>query len=224
MQLRLILIGIVFFAAGCGGFQSIRNGGHSSLIGGGGESVGITDGVVKVRAMIPVQVDSSGKMRPALSESTPIIVVNPTAVRFTLDLSAFVMPAASNAVLSFGEITISDLFDNDLRVCGATGKVKCTQAFIQMYTTGVAGSGVWNAIDGYGMPISASLAGSTPSTVGLTAASAAVVQTHTLTGSKNVFRLRDLTVAPVYEVNADFSDAGAGSYATTLVVEYGLRD
>jgi hypothetical protein len=72
-----------------------------------------------------------------------------------------------------------------------------------------------NAVDGYGLPIS-----SGANNIGLDAAGAYIAATAAI-GNKRVLKLTDFggSTVPV-PVSADFSDAAAGSYATTIVVEY----
>jgi hypothetical protein len=137
----------------------------------------------------------------------------------TLDNNSLIVPAISSQLLSFGSIKITDLLDNDLKVCGSNGKQKCGTALIRVYTTGVGGAGLYNTLDGYGAPI---LAGQTQlSPVGLNVSGAAVMQTIAIPNNKNVLRYSDF-VNPIYTVNIDFSNAGTGSYSTTLIVEYAL--
>ena len=87
------------------------------------------------------------------------------------------------------------------------------------YTTGVAGAGIWNAADGYGAPLTT---GSPASTIGLGTTGAVNVQSYTIPSNKNVLNLSDFTGSPKYTFAADFTNAGAGTYSTTLVIEYGL--
>ncbi|NJM09920.1 MAG: hypothetical protein HC883_03240 [Bdellovibrionaceae bacterium] len=180
-------------------------------------------GLVKGTAYIPVIVGQHGQIQPMAAHKFPVTVVNPPNVVFDINTDATVMPVISNSMLDFGKIAVSSLTDNDLRVCGANGNKKCAQAFIRIYTTGTPGAGAWNSEGGYGMPIYSNQTGSAPLTVGLDAANAAVVQTIKIPNNKHVLRLSDFP-NPAYELRADFTEAGAGSYSTTLVIEYGLLD
>jgi hypothetical protein len=63
---------------------------------------------------------------------------------------------------------------------------------------------------------------SSPLTVGLGAANAAVMQTISIAATKRVVRLSDFSPMPNYNIKFDFTDAGAGDYSTTIVLEYGL--
>ena len=94
---------------------------------------------------------------------------------------------------------------------------------IRTYTTGRAGPGVWNDEDAYGAPIAASMDPTLPGgTVGLDPAGAYVLQSIAIPPSKHTIKLSDFTPAPRYNYKADFTEAGAGTYSTTLVVEYVL--
>lgn len=180
-------------------------------------------GVVRATAYMDVDIGANGEITPSARASYPVTIVNPPSVTFNIDTSRMVVPAISNTMLNFGKIAISALVDNQLRICGSNSKKKCGQAFIRMYTTGTAGAGIWNAEGGYGMPIYANKTGSAQLTVGLDAARAAVVQTVAIPANKNVLRLTDFPT-PAYEMRSDFTEAGAGSYSTTLVIEYGLLE
>jgi hypothetical protein len=140
----------------------------------------------------------------------------------SVDSSEWIMPTVSNNVVDFGFLAISGLTDNNLRVCG-NGRQRCTSAQIRMYTTGVNGAGVWNEEDQWGAPITASLAGTEPTgTVGLDVAGAAVLQSVAIPANMRILRLADFVPAPRYNVKADFTEAGAGTYTTTVVLEYVL--
>lgn len=181
--------------------------------------------IVKSRFTAEISTDASGAMKVAAvgnPVNIPVTVINAPNVKVTFDTSGFVVPAVSNQVLSFGTLKLTELMDNNLKVCGADGKTRCSGAAVRMYTTGVAGSGVYSAADGWGAPIVATNAAGQSLRVGLGAENAAVVQSQSFANGKNVFRLSDFTSASDYGVSADFTDAGAGDYSTTLVIEFGL--
>lgn len=173
--------------------------------------------VVRARAEISVTT-SERTMRASVSQ--PVTVTNAAAVDMTLDNSAFVPPTISNSVMNFGDIAIGSLLDNDLKVCGPSQNQKCNTALIRVFTSGSSGTGLFNEIDGYGVPLTSML--TTALTVGLGAANAAVMQTLSIPANKRVIRLSDFTPAPVYQIHADFTDAGAGTFSTTIVIEYAL--
>ena len=182
-----------------------------------------SDFVVKARFTADITSNGPGTMSVMANPTNiPVsVIVSPNAT-LTVDSSGFAVPPISEAILDFGDIALTDVRDNSLRVCGTDGKTKCTKAVIRMYTTGVAGAGIWNAADGYGAPLLAKLTGGTVQTVGLGSANAVTVQSITIPNNKNNIRFSDFTQTPNYEIGADFTNAGAGSYSTTLVVEFGL--
>jgi len=149
----------------------------------------------------------------------PVTVVLAPDASMTMSSAAFVVPPITGDVLDFGSLAITALRDNNIRVCGAGGNVKCTQALFRVYTSGVAGSSLYNSQGGYGAPLTA---GPDDAVVGLGPTGAAVVQLVTLTSNRNTVRLDDFTPAPSYQVRADFTDAGAGTYTTTINVEFAL--
>ena len=187
----------------------------------GGDTQGV---VVRARALFTVEMgDNSSPAANFLTTATqPVAVVQAPSAEMTLDNTQFAAPSPTPAMLDFGQLTLSSLQDNNLRICGATGKLKCTQAQIRIYTTGVAGAGIYNSVDGYGAPLLANLSSATPAPVGLNAGGAIVLQTLAIPANKNVLRLSDFSPAPVFDIAADFTNAGAGTYETTIVVEYVL--
>ncbi len=127
----------------------------------------------------------------------------------------------SNALLDFGNLSISTLKDNDLNQCGERGNQHCGTAFFRIYTTGVAGAGFYNSADAYGVPMTAGLAGNLMN-IGLNAVDAAMVQSISIPSNKHVVHLFDFNPAPVFTFKGDFTNAGAGTYSTTITVEFAL--
>ena len=92
---------------------------------------------------------------------------------------------------------------------------------IRTYTTGRTGAVVWNDVDQYGAPISTSLDGMPPmGIVGLNPEGAYILEQIEIPASKHVVRVSDFAPPPRFNYQADFTDAGAGTYSTTLVIEY----
>ena len=178
--------------------------------------------VVRSRAVMELSAnaDGSATIRAASSGSVPVTVTNAALTDMSIDTSNFKVPTVSNALLDFGSIALSTLTDNNLSVCGAGGNKKCGTALLRMYTTGTAKAGLYNAADDYGLPITATL--TTPLTVGLSVANAAILQTLTIPSNKHVVRKADFSPAPSYDMKIDFTDAGVGSFTTTIVLEYAL--
>lgn len=149
-----------------------------------------------------------------------VTVVNSASSTLILDATAFITPAITDAMLDFGDLSITGLYDNDLDVC-VDGATHCGTAMIRIYTIGTAQEGLYNSAGGYGIPITAGEVGDTLSNVGLDPGGAVVVQTISIPADKHVVSLASF-VNPNYDVQIDFSNAGAGTYSTTLVVEYVL--
>lgn len=149
----------------------------------------------------------------AATASIPITYTNAANIDFEIDPS-FSNPDSSGETRTLGTVSLANIDDNKLKVCG-TGNQKCTQAIIRLYTTG-ATAGLIHETDGYGIPVMFGAG-----TIGLGAANAAVVQIVAIAQSKNRLRLADFP-SPTYTVTADFSNAGYGNYSMTLVVEYVL--
>jgi hypothetical protein len=146
---------------------------------------------------------------------------NAEAVSFTLNTSSFgTSPSMSGSTLTLGSLSVSGLSDNKLRVC--TSPTKCQKAVVRVYTTGSM-QGFINSTDGdHAVPVYFS--GLNPSTaVGLTSANAVETTSYNIPGNKNVLSATDLG-SPSYTVTSDMSNAGAGSYSMTLVVEYALKN
>lgn len=186
---------------------------------------GAAVGVVRGRWEIPIQqannsqrlnVDTKDLLQGA-SRSKPITGTVAAQVTFTLIDTNFVTPPASG-IASYGRLDISELRDNSLRVCGSNGTTRCTKAGLRVYSTGTPQKGLWNSVDTYGAPI---LTGAQE--VGLDAAGSAVLQTISL-GAQGVVKLTDFSATGSVQIpiSVNFSDAPAGSYSSTLVVEYYL--
>ncbi|MEK6706523.1 MAG: hypothetical protein AABZ06_12130 [Bdellovibrionota bacterium] len=159
----------------------------------------------------------------AVDGSKSVTVVNAASTTAAFDDSLFIIPEISNGLMDFGYLQFTALTDNDLKQCGPNNNQQCGTAFFRIYTTGQGGSGFWNAADGYGAPITGGQQGNLLS-VGLGSDNAAVVQTLSIPNNKHVVNLSDFSPAPKYNIKGDFTEAGAGSYSATIVVEYGLSD
>lgn len=219
MRLFLVMLLGTAFVSGCGAAPDLTslNPERSSP-----DADGV---VVKGRATFNVIVgEESARMALASATATqPITVTVNASTTMTASNAGFAAPATiTNEVLSFGSLQITSLKDNNIKVCGTNGNQRCGKALIRMYTTGQTGAGLWNATDGYGAPILAGIEGATPGTVGLGTAGATVLQSYTVASGKNVIQLSDFGPAQSYGVKVDFSNAGAGTYQTTLVLEYAL--
>jgi hypothetical protein len=153
----------------------------------------------------------------------PVTSTVAPSVQFTVDDSGFSVPSEIvEGDIDFGQFSLNQLRDNKMRVCGAGGSDRCTEAAIRVYTQGAPGSGFWHSVDEYGAPIKASSI-----EVGLDAADAAIVATYAIPTRKRVVKLKDFTGANntplLIPISVNFDDAGAGDYSSTIVVEYVLR-
>ncbi len=59
-------------------------------------------------------------------------------------------------------------------------------------------------------------------TTPLSQASAVTAESYTIPSNKNTVKLSDFSPAPSFLFKGDFTDAGAGSYSTTINVELSL--
>lgn len=190
--------------------------------GGDGSVIDPATVVVRSRAEIQFSVgETAGSGRFASQSETKVITVtNEQNTSFGIEEGEFVIPTVDGEHEDFGYLAINDLRDNNLKVCGANGLQKCSKALIRLYTSGVAGAGIYNSAEGYGVPLSATL--TTPLTIGLDAVQAAVMQVITIPANKRVVNLSDFSPVPRYQIKADFTEAGTGSFSTNLIVEYAL--
>ena len=174
--------------------------------------------VVRSRVTIPI---SMGANSHEATAGQGIEIVNAATSSITLDASKFVIPTVSNAPLAFGSLSFATLFDNNLNVCGPANNQRCNTATIRLYTTG-AGPGIFNAADGYGMPLTFNTNAIADDVVGFGPENAITVQTLAIDPTHRTVRLSDFGTLAKYNFNSDFTDAGAGSFATTIVFEYVL--
>jgi hypothetical protein len=172
---------------------------------------------IKARAFYGVAPHGGG------SGSQPVDVIVDPSTTMTVSDTNFVVPTITNALLDFGQLEVTDMFDNNLATCGVGGDEHCGNAFFRMYTSGTTGPGFWNATGGYGVPALGGLAGGLQE-LGLGVENAVEIITLEIGPFQNTLSLSDFVTPPVFNVKGDFTLAGAGSYNTTIVIEYGLRD
>lgn len=177
--------------------------------------------VVMARASMHVTVGSSSLAKlsnfvlaNAYANTQPVTVVLAGSTIMQMSNVGFSVPAISNELLDFGNLAITEMRSNDLRKCGVNGNQKCSKALFRVYTT-AAGEGFWNTADAYGVPLLVN-----DLTVGLNTTGAVVTHMIEL-GNKNVSRLSDFDEVS-FNIDGDFYNAGAGTYGTTIHVEFGL--
>ncbi len=209
------------------------------------ESLGLdTDGaIIKSKITITVGSDTTNSPNAALAPlaattvTTGVTITNSASSYISTDLSGFKgnpLTITKNAITNLGTISIIDLFDNNLKICGSDGDQKCTKAFIRSYTTGTPIPGIYNSDINYGAPLYGGLPNSSPGVatglplIGLNTANAAVFQIITIPTTQYVLGMTDFggssAIPLIYNFVADFTQAGAGVYKTTLVIEYGISN
>ena len=187
------------------------------------------EGVVHGRAIYTVSSDQPTAMMKlfqkvfmtnayAATGSTTVTYNNSGSTTFTINVGSFTPGGFTGTTLSLGSVGVATISDNNLKVCG-TGNTKCVTAVIRAYTTGTI-AGFVNTAESYGAPVYTGTLNPT-SPVGLLAAGSVQVQTISIANNKHTISLSDFP-APTYTVNSDFSNAGAGSYTMTYVLEYAL--
>ena len=184
-----------------------------------------TDWKVIDRAVVSAQITTDYSSMAAVINASTTTVVTYTvaeAKTFNLDLAALV-PAEINDgdTLSFGTIEVDNLKVNKLKQCGPGDDQKCTSAIVRVYTEEVVGfpgiSGMVNKDEGYSVPINAG-EGSPSESVGLTDTNAAIVDSYTIPANDRKLRPNDFN-GMTYVLESDFSNAGAGDYEATIVIE-----
>ncbi len=160
-------------------------------------------------------------MQRAVSQSiSQSLTENAAISTMTVDWSNFAIPALSNTQIDFGNIAITNLYDDNLNVCGDSGTERCGTAWILIYTIGV-GEGFRNTLTGYGAPLEAGQVDAGPEMVGFEDLNATILQTYTIPSSQNVLTHADFP-NPTYNIQSDFTEAPAGTYEATFVIEYYL--
>lgn len=187
--------------------------------------------IVKARAEIPLRVGSNNSGTPVQlfggqNIEFPVSVIVSPSTEFDVDPSNFYIPGEPyDGVLDFGFFGVNRLRDNDLHGCGSPS-ARCSKAGIRVYTKDAPGAGFWHSTDNYGLPILTS-----GNVVGLGASNAAVVSLVNIGNTMHIIKLCHFTQTSCSQstaqfpvpISVDFSDAAAGSYSTTLVIEYFLQ-
>lgn len=187
---------------------------------------GVTDPyITRAKVVIDIQTEKeslfakllSPLRKPAANPTTVTVTyVSPPNITFTLNTASLVANVETlTETLSLGSVTLSNIRDNNLKVCGVGGNQKCNQAVIRIYTTGSV-AGFVQQTDLYGAPITADTL-----PVGLSAVNAAIVSSYTI--PNNVNRVRTNNFSDVtYDLLVDMANAGAGNYSTQITIEYAL--
>jgi hypothetical protein len=151
----------------------------------------------------------------ALDSRITLVQQNSYNSNVVLDFSQFNIPATlSSSLLSFGQINIGTIQDNDLNVCG--GSI-CQSAYFKFYTTGENGGGFWNNTAQESAPIYINT-----QSVGNGSSNGTVVQEQGISLTTTSLSNSNLVIPPQYSMQVDFTNLPTGSYQTTLMLEYGL--
>lgn len=165
-------------------------------------------------------------------DMTLISVQNAESVNFAMDkLGETANPgsthnfASSNSILTFGDVKVSQLFDNNL-MCGTQ---KCEKAQIRMYVKGLY-PGLYNPISNQSIPLMvSSQAPGAPAplqAVGLEFLNAVLVHEISIPADKWTLSAADfkdlLNQDVLYSLGADFSNASNGVFTAEIVFQYVL--
>jgi len=152
----------------------------------------------------------------AQSNSSTVTYTDADTTVFTVNTTSLGATGFTGTTLNLGKIALAAISDNNLEVCGTNGTTQCTTAVVRVYTTGSI-AGFVNTAGSYGAPVYSG----TTTPVGLTVANAVVLKSVNLPATKHAVIPTDFPAAN-YTITSDFSNAGAGSYSMTFVIEYAL--
>lgn len=237
--MKKMLLSMLFLSmAACdGGFYAREDGGK----GGGfiphdlpaivqGEVVfNLSTGVQTARSKHPLMYLMVNKAyaatQQAVASTTVTVTVSPGVTfnaTFTPSPSVTVNHETGQVLL--GTFTITALNDNSVRKCGnapnSTGNQRCNRAYIRMFTSnnGLLGDGDQPDT----APVLARIVGGVLQNISpATSMSPALLKSANITNNR--FRLSQLGTDLSYELYADFSDVGDGSYSTTVTLQYAIN-
>lgn len=141
----------------------------------------------------------------------------PHHVSFEVSTEDFYTPYNPlDGLVSFGKIRVDKLRDNQLKVCGDSGKEKCNFAALRIYTDNTPGPGYWNIEENYGLPLYINDFVEIPHQSGQALEIGKVDLSEVRVLKKSHFEETALS----YSVFVDFFDSVAGLYRTNIVVQY----
>jgi hypothetical protein len=169
---------------------------------------------------------------------TDVTVTNTVDTQFSLShmnipSNAFSTTSTNNNLGNFLTLQLGTLFDNDLFECNVNQK--CTSAIIQIYQTGGGTTpGLYDSASGQVIPLLVtSSALTTPTSIptgspalpytDVPTSSLVILQQENITSSQEVVNITDASFTnPNYNLFANMSAAGQGTYTAHIVVEYDL--
>ena len=223
MKTLLIALLIVLTSCGKNNINISRNPSYTPP-----DQIGATgnDYVVKAQAVATLTYNQDGTvakisnfiMAKSYAANSPLVnyTVAPNVI-FNVDFSQLgVTTSVTNDVLNLGNISITALSDNNLKVCGTNGTTKCGTAAIRVYTS----AGFLNAADNYTLPYTMQHGTDAPVSlgIGIPATGTGLVQSISIPSTTRRIFLNNFS-APTYTSSIDLLNAGAGGYVVTVVVE-----
>jgi hypothetical protein len=170
------------------------------------------------------------------TDFSDLTVTNNAQVQFSL------IPSQQQASISDGsnnnqladiiDLQVGILFDNELVSCGGQ---KCNLAALRIYTTDdggiIANKGLYNSVSGQSIELDVSggnLLAPTAVPYNPTDGTSLTIDSEVLDSNKNVINFSEGTDfsdagSPGFKLSANFSQAGAGTYKSHVVVEYILE-
>ena len=157
----------------------------------------------------------------AQSQQIPVSYVVAPNASISVDTSGIAPTLSGDSnTLNVGSVVVTNARANKLKVCGPGGDQDCNSAIIRIYTVELVSDpgidGFVNTDDGYGVPVVADNL-----SVGLNAINAALVNEYIIANGDRKITEDDFTDLS-YNIDVDFSNAGAGNYEMTLVIELAL--
>jgi hypothetical protein len=157
----------------------------------------------------------------ATTSSAVVSYIQAENASITLDISGITPEASPDGnTLNIGNIVVSNLKANKLKICGLSGNQKCSVAVIRAFTLPTPSfesvNGLINTTDGYGSELlieNMVLENDTP----------IVLSTFNIPVNKN--KIDESNFSNVdYSLISDFSNAGFGNYTATIVIELALGE
>ena len=172
--------------------------------------------IVQATAEIQISYKNARFIDDNTSHQIDIDVINNPVSTMTVEPipQKIFTPNSQTAIVSIGIIKLTDLFDNNLRVCNG----KCKTAGFRAYLTGY--TGLENSIDAteilpiYVVPQGGANTLITENSPGIT------LQTISIGVFQTNVKLSSFVPAPSYELKVDLTNAGTGEFSANIVLEY----
>ena len=146
-----------------------------------------------------------------------------------IDTAGLLTPTedASGEFIDLGALGLDSIKVNTLKVCGVSGRDKCTSAIIRMYTNDLGGAdtgfgGFVNTTDNYAEAPVTVTGTSGDVVIGHTLSAANTLSSYTIPVADRKLILSDFTdntQLVSFPIIVDFSNAGAGAYEMSIEIE-----